>query len=153
MSDVRPVGIVDEEGFAAPAPCKIEDLLGSVAQGAVVEGVDDVEGGREAKFVIEERAPEGVAVLDGAADVEQGMKEVFVFISWRPYNSFFCQHGKLEQMINSIVFLIVNIVLYFSTQPEIKMTNFILHFLMNTSMNHTLLQLSIIVLDRHISLV
>jgi hypothetical protein len=89
MSDVRPVGIVDEEGIAAPAPCKTEDLLGSVAQGAVVEGVDDVEGGREAIFVIEERAPEGVAVLDGAADVEQGMKEVFVVISWRPYNSFF----------------------------------------------------------------
>jgi hypothetical protein len=54
MSDVRPVGIVDEEGFAAPAPYKTEALLRSIARGAVVEGVDDVEGGREAKFVIEE---------------------------------------------------------------------------------------------------
>jgi hypothetical protein len=56
-------------------------------------------------------------------------------------------------MINNIVFLIVNNVLYFSTQLGIKMINFILRFLMNTSMNHTLLQLSIIVLDKHISLV
>jgi hypothetical protein len=66
---------------------------------------------------------------------------------------FFGQHSKLEQMINIIVFLIVNNVLYFSTQPRIKLTNFILHFLMNTSTNHTLLQLNIIVLDKHISLV
>jgi hypothetical protein len=54
MSNVRPVGTVDEEGFAAPTPYKAEALLGSVARGAIVEGVDDVEGGREAKFVIEE---------------------------------------------------------------------------------------------------
>jgi hypothetical protein len=87
MSDVRPVGTVDEEGFAAPVPYKTEALLGSIAQCAIVEGVDDVEGGREAKFIIEERAPKGVAVMDGAIDVEHGVKEVFVFISWRPYNS------------------------------------------------------------------
>jgi hypothetical protein len=54
MSDVRPIGTVDEEGFAAPTPYKTEALLRSVARGAVVEGVDDVEGGHEAKFVIEE---------------------------------------------------------------------------------------------------
>jgi hypothetical protein len=54
MSDVRPVGTMDEEGFAAPAPCKTEALLRSIARGAVVEGVDDVEGGCEAKFVVEE---------------------------------------------------------------------------------------------------
>jgi hypothetical protein len=88
MSDVRPVGTVDEEVFTAPAPYKTEALLRSVAQGAVVEGVDNVEGGREAKFIIEERALEGVAVLDGAVDVEQGVKEVFIFIGWRPYNFF-----------------------------------------------------------------
>jgi hypothetical protein len=29
-----------------------------------------VEGGCEVEFVVEERAPEGVAVLDGAVDVE-----------------------------------------------------------------------------------
>jgi hypothetical protein len=63
---------------------------------------------------------------------------------------FFSQHSKLEQIINSIVFLIVNNVLNLSTQPRIKMINFILCFLMNTSTNHKLLQLSIIVLDRHI---
>jgi hypothetical protein len=56
-------------------------------------------------------------------------------------------------MINSIVFLIVNNVLNFSSQPGIKVTNFILRFLMNTSTNHTLLQLNIIVLDRDITLV
>jgi hypothetical protein len=82
MSDVRLVGIVDEEGFSAPAPCKIEALLGSIARGAVVEGVDDMEGGCEAKFVVEERAPEGRAVLDGVVDVEHGVKEVFIFIGW-----------------------------------------------------------------------
>jgi hypothetical protein len=43
MSDVRSVGTVDEEGFTAPVPCKIEVLLGSVARGAIVEGVNDVE--------------------------------------------------------------------------------------------------------------
>jgi hypothetical protein len=87
ISDVRPVGIVDEEGFAARAPYQIEALLGSIAWGAIVEGVNDVEGGREAKFIFEEWAPEGVAVLDGAVDVEWSMK-VFIFISWWPYNSF-----------------------------------------------------------------
>jgi hypothetical protein len=46
-----------------------------------------VEGGCEAEVVIEEHAPEGVAVLDGVIDAE-GMKEVFVFISWQPCNSF-----------------------------------------------------------------
>jgi hypothetical protein len=54
MSDVRPVGIVDDEGFVAAAPCKTEVLLGSVAWGAAVEGVDDMEGAREAEGVIEE---------------------------------------------------------------------------------------------------
>jgi hypothetical protein len=54
MSDVCPVGAMDEEGFVALAPCKTEALLGSIARGAVVEGVNNVEGGREAKFVIEE---------------------------------------------------------------------------------------------------
>jgi hypothetical protein len=88
MSDVHSVGIVDEEGFAAPTPYKIEALLGSVARGAIVEGVNDVEGGLEAKFIIEERAPEGIAVLDGAVDVERGIKEVFVFNGWRPCNFF-----------------------------------------------------------------
>jgi hypothetical protein len=39
-----------------------------------------VEGEHEAKVVIEEHAPEGVAVLDGVVDVERGMKEVFVFV-------------------------------------------------------------------------
>jgi hypothetical protein len=70
MSDVRPVGTVDEEGFTTPAPYKTEALLRSVARGAVVEGVDDVEGGCEVEFVVEERAPEGVAVLEGVVDVE-----------------------------------------------------------------------------------
>jgi hypothetical protein len=69
-----------------------------------------------------------------------------------PLQFFFCQHSKLDQTIDSIVFLIVNNVLNVSTQPRIKMTNFILCFLMNSNTNHTLLQLSIIVLDRHIPL-
>jgi hypothetical protein len=71
MSNVRLVGTVDEEGFAAPAPCEIEALLGSVARGAVAEVVDDIEGTREAEGVIEERAPEGVAILDGAIGVSE----------------------------------------------------------------------------------
>jgi hypothetical protein len=41
-----------------------------------------VEGGHEGEFVVEERAPEGIAVLDGAVDVERGVKEVFIFIGW-----------------------------------------------------------------------
>jgi hypothetical protein len=54
MSDVCPVGTMDEEGFVAPAPYKTEALLGSVVRGAIVEGVDDVEEGHEAEFIIEE---------------------------------------------------------------------------------------------------
>jgi hypothetical protein len=88
MSDVHSVGTVDEEGFAAPAPYKTDALLRSVVWGAIVEDVNDVEGGHEGEFVIEERAPKGVAVLDGVVDVEQGMKEVFIFIGWWPCNSF-----------------------------------------------------------------
>jgi hypothetical protein len=41
-----------------------------------------VEGSREAEFIIEERPPKGIAVLDGAIDVERGMEEVFIFIYW-----------------------------------------------------------------------
>jgi hypothetical protein len=88
MSDVRPVGTLDQEGFAAPAPCRTEALLGFIARVATVEGIDNVEGGREAKVVIEERPPEGVAILDGAVDAERGVKDVFVFVGWRPYQSF-----------------------------------------------------------------
>jgi hypothetical protein len=66
---------------------------------------------------------------------------------------FFGQHSKLEQTINIIIFLIVNNILNFRTQYGIKMTNFILHFLMYASTNYTLLQLSIIILIRHIPLV
>jgi hypothetical protein len=88
MSDVRPVGTVDDEGFAAAAPYETEVLLGSVAWGAAIEGVNDVEGAREAEGVIEERAPEGIVVLDGAIGAERGVKEVFIFVGWRPYNSF-----------------------------------------------------------------
>jgi hypothetical protein len=43
-----------EEGFASPAPCKTEALLRFVVCGTIVEGVNDVEGGREAEFNIEE---------------------------------------------------------------------------------------------------
>jgi hypothetical protein len=39
-------------------------------RGAVVEGVDDVEGECEAKVVIEEHALEDVVVLDGVVDAE-----------------------------------------------------------------------------------
>jgi hypothetical protein len=45
MFDVRLIEMGDEEGFSIPAPCKTEALLGSVVQGAIVEGVNDVEGG------------------------------------------------------------------------------------------------------------
>jgi hypothetical protein len=82
MSDVRPVGTEDDEGFAGAAPCEIEVLLKSVARGAIVEGVDDIEGPWEAEVVIEERAPKGIVVLDGAIGAEGGMKEVFVFVIW-----------------------------------------------------------------------
>jgi hypothetical protein len=47
-----------------------------------------MKGGREVKVVIEDRALEGVAVLDGATNAEQGVKEVFIFVGWRHYNSF-----------------------------------------------------------------
>jgi hypothetical protein len=82
MSDVGPVEMVDEEGFVVPAPYKTKALLKSVARGAIAEGVDDMEGAREAEGVIEEQAPEGIAVLDGVVDARQGLKEVFIFISW-----------------------------------------------------------------------
>jgi hypothetical protein len=66
MSDVWPVEAVDEGGFTTAAPCKTEALLRSVAWGAIVEGVNNVEGACEVKGVIEERASEGLAVLDGS---------------------------------------------------------------------------------------
>jgi hypothetical protein len=88
MSDVHQVGTVDEEAFAAAAPCETEALLGSIAWDAIVEGVDNVEGAWEAECVIEEWAPEGVEVLDGAIGAESGVKEVFVFVIWWHCNSF-----------------------------------------------------------------
>jgi hypothetical protein len=54
MSDVRLVGTVDDEGFAAATPYETEVLLGFIARGAAVDGVDDVEGAWEAEGVIEE---------------------------------------------------------------------------------------------------
>jgi hypothetical protein len=68
MSDMRLVEMVNEEGFVVPVPCETEALLGSIAWSAIAEGVDDVEGVREAEGVIEERALDGIAVLDGAVD-------------------------------------------------------------------------------------
>jgi hypothetical protein len=47
-----------------------------------------VEGGCEAKVVVEELVPEGVAVQDGVIDVEQRVKVVFIFVGWWPCNSF-----------------------------------------------------------------
>jgi hypothetical protein len=54
MSDVRPVGTMDDEGFVAATPCETKVLLGSIARAAAAKGVDDVEGAREAEGVIEE---------------------------------------------------------------------------------------------------
>jgi hypothetical protein len=54
MSDVHPVGIVDEEGFASPTPYETEALLGSIARGAIAEGVNDVKGAWEDEGVTEE---------------------------------------------------------------------------------------------------
>jgi hypothetical protein len=54
MSDVRPVGTKDDEGFATASPCKLEVLLRSIVRGATAEGVDDIEEAREAEDVIEE---------------------------------------------------------------------------------------------------
>jgi hypothetical protein len=71
MSDVCSVGTMDDEGFATAAPCETEVLLRSIAWGTAVDGVDDVEGAREAEGVIvEEHALEGIAVLDGAVGAE-----------------------------------------------------------------------------------
>jgi hypothetical protein len=77
---VRLKGTNDDEGFATTAPCKTKILLRSVAWVATVEGVDDMEGAWEAEGVIEERAPKDVAALDGVVGVEQGVKEVFIFV-------------------------------------------------------------------------
>jgi hypothetical protein len=54
MSDVRPVGTVDEEAFAAATPCETEALLEFIACVAIAEGVDDVEAAQEVRGVIEE---------------------------------------------------------------------------------------------------
>jgi hypothetical protein len=80
--------IEDEEGFATTVPYKTEGLLDSVAWDAALEGVNDVKGAREVESVMEEQALEGVTVLDGAIDPGRGMKELFDFVGWRPYNSF-----------------------------------------------------------------
>jgi hypothetical protein len=77
----------DEEGFAASAPCRIEDLLVSEARGAGGGGVVDVEGAREAEGVVEERAEEGGAVLDGVIEGGLDVMELLT-LSWRPCNSF-----------------------------------------------------------------
>jgi hypothetical protein len=64
-----------------------------------------MEEGHEAEFIIEERAPEGVALLDGAVDVERGMKEVFVFIGWRLYNSFSANIASWNKRLIVLYFL------------------------------------------------
>jgi hypothetical protein len=82
MFDMRPVEMVDEEGFAVATPYKTEAFLSSVAWGAFSEGVDDAEGACEAEGVIEERALEGIAVMYGVIDVGWGVKKLFVFVGW-----------------------------------------------------------------------
>jgi hypothetical protein len=74
------LNVDDAEGFTFVAPYKTEALLRSIARGPVVEGVDNMERAREAEGVIEERAPEDVAVL--VVDAGRGVKEVFIFIDW-----------------------------------------------------------------------
>jgi hypothetical protein len=96
---VRLVGTVDEEGFAVPATYKTEALLRSIVRGAVVEGVDDMEGGHDVKVVIEERAPEGIAVWARAIDAERDMKEAFIFIIWHPYISFFANIASWNKQL------------------------------------------------------
>jgi hypothetical protein len=59
---------VDEEGFTAVLPCKIEGILESIACGTAPKGVNDVEAACQADGVVEEWAPEGVAVLDEVID-------------------------------------------------------------------------------------
>jgi hypothetical protein len=54
-----------------PRPSRLP--TSSIERGAIAEGVDDVEGAREVEGVIEERALESVAVLDGIVDVGRGM--------------------------------------------------------------------------------
>jgi hypothetical protein len=66
---------------------------------------------------------------------------------------FFCQHSKLKQMLYRMIFLIINYVLDLTPQAPIKPNNLVFLILNYTTMKHTLLQLLVVLLDRHVTLI
>src|SRR6266540_2299784 len=66
---------------------------------------------------------------------------------------FFCQHRKVEQALYRMIFFIINNVLNVTPQPPIKPNDLILLVLNYPTTYHTLLQLLVIFLHRHVSLI
>src|SRR6266540_2004549 len=63
-----------------------------------------------------------------------------------------CKTSKLETMVDSCIFFIINYILNFTPQTTKEMINFIFCVFLYSTTNHTLLKLSIIFLNRHITL-
>lgn len=66
---------------------------------------------------------------------------------------FFYKYSKLEQMVSSSKFLIINNVLNFKLQSTIEVTNFILWILYYPTTYHAFLECCIVIENKHISLV
>jgi hypothetical protein len=137
MSEVRPVEVLGTIAFAA-TPGGVWDLLLSCpfdVEGAVLR-TTPVEGGVAARTL-----KEG-ATLAGAGSCH-GVKVLF----------FFYQHSKLKQTLYRMIFLIINYVLDLTPQAPIKPNNLVFLILNYPTTKHTFLQLLVVRLDRHVTLI
>jgi hypothetical protein len=66
---------------------------------------------------------------------------------------FFCQHSKLKQTLYRMIFLIINYVLDLTPQAPIKPNNLVFLILNYPIAKHTFLQLLVVLLDRHVTLI
>jgi hypothetical protein len=144
---IRGGGSSDEKTFVYS--CKrlataggVWDLLLSCpfdVEGAVLR-TTPVEGGMAARTLEEGTALAGAGSCRG----------VMVLVTLQ---FFFCQHSKLKQTLYRMIFLIINYVLDLTPQAPIKPNNLVFLILNYPTTKHTFLQLFVILLDRHVTLI
>jgi hypothetical protein len=116
----------------------------------------DVEGAVLHTTPVEEgvaaRTLEEGAALDGAGSC-RGVKVLFRGLLLVTLQFFCCQHSKFKQTLYRMIFVIINYVLDLMPQAPIKPNNLVFLILNYPTTKHTFLQLLVVLLDRHITLI
>jgi hypothetical protein len=146
MSEERLVEEVFAAGFVV-TPEGTKDLLllcPCDAEGAAL-CVPPVEGGVDVHMPKEDDALASAAGCCGT--------KVLLLRCWQSFNSFFCQHRKMEQELYGIILLIINNILDLPPQSPIKPNHLILRILNYPTSQHTFLKLLVVFMHRHVSLI